>query len=127
MKERRRELRHNMTKAEAMLWSRIKKKQISGQRFLRQFSIGSYVVDFHCQQLNMAIEVDGTTHDTKAEIEYDNQRQEAIENLQIIFLRFKNDEVFADVDSVVAKIKERVDALLKNPPAPLSQRGEKKF
>jgi hypothetical protein len=42
----RRKLRKQMTAAEVALWLMIKNKQLNGQRFLRQYSIGHYVVDF---------------------------------------------------------------------------------
>jgi very-short-patch-repair endonuclease len=120
LKERRRELRHNMTKAEAVLWTNIKNKQISGQRFLRQFSISGYIVDFYCQKLKLAIEVDGATHYTDEELEYDKIRQDEIELLGVTFLRFSNAEIYGDLDGVLEKIKDKVELMLRNPPTPLS-------
>ncbi|MGA2668950.1 MAG: DUF559 domain-containing protein [Ignavibacteria bacterium] len=73
LKERRRELRHKMTKAETKLWVQIRRKQISEQRFLRQFSIGPYVVDFFCPHLNLAVEIDGATHLTDEELAFDKK------------------------------------------------------
>lgn len=119
LKERRKELRHNMTKAEAILWSYIKSKQIEGQRFLRQFSIGAYVVDFYSPKIHLVIEVDGATHSTQDEITYDKIRQDEIEGLGISFLRFMNEEVYGDLENVIKEISAKVKELL-NPPAPLS-------
>ena len=45
MRERARELRNNMTKAEVVLWSRIKNKQL-GSKFNRQKVVGRYICDF---------------------------------------------------------------------------------
>ena len=60
----RRKLRKQMTAAEVALWLMIKNKQLNGQRFLRQYSIGHYVVDFYCPKYKLAIELDGEGHFT---------------------------------------------------------------
>jgi very-short-patch-repair endonuclease len=113
-KQKRRTLRSNMTNAEKLLWQRIRKRQIKGKRFLRQFSVGEYVIDFHCPEIRLAIEVDGNTHNSKDEIEYDLTRQSEIENFGIIFLRIKNEEIFKNIDNVILKIMESIDVLVKN-------------
>jgi very-short-patch-repair endonuclease len=43
---RARELRRNMTSAERILWSHLRKKQIDGVRFCGQFPLGPYSADF---------------------------------------------------------------------------------
>jgi len=108
-KEKRRYLRKNMTRAEKHLWQELRNRKIQNQRFLRQFSIGSYVLDFYCPNLRLAIEVDGVTHNTNDEIEYDKQRQAEIENLGIVFLRFYNDEIFKDINKVIKKIEKKIE------------------
>src|SRR5437016_532524 len=84
--KKRKILRENMTKAEVLLWFEIKNKKL-GERFLRQFSITKYVVDFYCPRLKLAIEVDGATHLTDEEMAYDKRRQIEIESLYICFMR----------------------------------------
>ncbi len=97
--EKRRLLRKSSTKAEMRVWIYLKKRQICNERFLRQFSINQFVLDFYCPRLRLAIEIDGMIHfvdeDTK---QYDKDRQEYIETLGIQFLRFTNDEVFDNLD-----------------------------
>ena len=51
-----------MTAAEVALWMMIKNKQLNGERFLRQFSIGHYIVDFYCHKHKLAIELGGAGH-----------------------------------------------------------------
>lgn len=114
--EKRNMLRKDLPKAEVHLWIHLKGKQILGQKFRRQVSIGSYVVDFYCPQLNLAIEVDGATHITEEEIKYDNLRQDKIELLNISFLRFTNEEIYGDIENVINKITQKVTELMKNPP-----------
>ena len=116
-KEKRRYLRKNTTLAEKIIWLNIRRKQIEGERFLRQFSIKYYALDFYCLKLRLAIEIDGETHLTEEELEYDKQRQDYLESLGIIFLRFRNEGVFNNADVVIEKIKLRVRELQeKNPP-----------
>ncbi|MFZ1322652.1 MAG: endonuclease domain-containing protein [Ignavibacteria bacterium] len=107
-KNKRRELRKNVSKAEQILWQRLRKRQILGKRFLRQFSVEKYVVDFYCQELKLAIEVDGNTHNSLEEIEQDKVRQKRIENYGIEFLRFRNEEILSDIENVLDKIKKRI-------------------
>ena len=110
-KEKRRELRRNMTKAEALLWIQLKNKQLLGQRVLRQYGVGSYVVDFYIPKLKLAIEVDGATHSTDEELEYDKFRQKDIESLGIRFIRCTNLEVYSDMNNLLERIKEEVKQL----------------
>jgi very-short-patch-repair endonuclease len=107
-KEKRRKLRNNMTKAEVLLWLQLKNKQILGIRFLRQYSVGPYVVDFYAPEVKLAIEVDGATHVTDEEIEYDKNRQATIENLNISFLRFTNQMIYEDMYNVLETIKKYI-------------------
>ena len=58
LKEVRRKLRKSMTQAERMIWARLRNNQL-GQRFLRQYSIGFYIVDFYCPRQHLVIEIDG--------------------------------------------------------------------
>jgi very-short-patch-repair endonuclease len=76
LKERRKELRSNLTLAEATLWIHLQKKQLYGRKFGRQHSIGNYIVDFYCPSENLAIELDGEQHYTSEVIIYDTRRTE---------------------------------------------------
>jgi very-short-patch-repair endonuclease len=110
--EKRRLLRNNMTKAESLLWAEIRNKKVEGAKFRRQSSIGSYVVDFYCPKLKLAIEVDGVTHNTEDEKEYDKDRQAEIEQLNIEFLRFTNERIYTDMTNVIEEIRAKVRELL---------------
>ncbi len=119
LKKKRSFLRNNLTKAEAILWTYIKNKQIFRQRFLRQFSINTYVVDFYCPKLHLAIEVDGETHNNIKTLLKDKIRQEKLETYGIDFLRYTNEEIYGNLDEVLDEIKSKVISLI-NPPSPLS-------
>ena len=111
LKKYRKELRNNMTKAEFVLWNCIRKKQIKGIRFRRQFSVDKFIIDFYAPEIKLAIEVDGATHLTYEEHEYDKNRQKTLENLGITFLRFINPEIYESLDVVVEAIIKKVEEL----------------
>lgn len=64
--------------------------------------------------------MDGETHLTETEINNDSERQKKLESLGIIFLRFTNGDVYNGLDVVLENIKDKVNELMKTPPAPLS-------
>ena len=124
-KEKRRRLRKKTSGSEKIVWTYLRRKQILGERFLRQFSIDFYVLDFYCPRLRLAIEIDGDSHFINQNaIDYDKERQTYIENLGIEFLRFRNEEVNQSNDFVISVITDKVKELQKgNPPRPsLSKR-----
>jgi len=94
MKPFRRKLRKNMTPAEVALWLMIKNKQLDGERFLRQYSIGHFVVDFYCPKYKLAVELDGEVHFTDEAEAYDKERTEFLNSVGVRVLRFENFEVF---------------------------------
>ena len=111
-KAKRRDLRKNMTKAESVLWRKIKGKQLFGIKFRRQFSIGKYIVDFYCPRYKLAIEVDGDSHYWNEEAKvYDRQRQTYIESFGIRFLRFPNAEIYQNMDGVLLAIEKKIEEI----------------
>jgi very-short-patch-repair endonuclease len=94
MKPFRRKLRKQMTAAEVALWLMIKNRQLDGERFLRQFSIGHFIVDFYCHKFKLAIELDGEGHFTEEVEQYDARRTEYLNSVGVQVLRFENFEVF---------------------------------
>jgi very-short-patch-repair endonuclease len=105
---RARELRKNMTDAERALWSKIRKRQISGYKFRRQQIIGRYIVDFVCNEKKLIIELDGGQHLEQAE--YDKDRTAWLESQGFEVIRFWNHEVLTMMDVVLQEIFNRIDA-----------------
>ncbi|HUC79555.1 MAG TPA: endonuclease domain-containing protein [Flavisolibacter sp.] len=97
-------LRENMTFSEVKLWNELKNKKLLGYDFDRQRPIGNYIVDFFCKDLQLAIEVDGITHEETAVAEKDVIRQKELETLGISFLRFDAMLVVNKVEAVVREI-----------------------
>ncbi len=105
MKERRQELRRAMTPAERILWQSLRGEQF-GVKFRSQFSVGPFILDFYCPRLKLALELDGPSHEGAEE--YDRVRQEDIEALGIVFLRFSNQEIYRNRIGVLELIAARV-------------------
>lgn len=104
-------LRSNMPKAEIILWSKLKGKQLNGLKFRRQYSVEKFIIDFYCPQVKLAIEIDGDSHYAeRAEIR-DEERQKIIESYGINVLRFTNQHIYENVDGVVIRIMEKVEEL----------------
>lgn len=101
-KDLRKELRRRLTPAEATLWKALKNKAACGLKFRRQQGIGPYVLDFYCPESRLCVELDGSSHDYK--YEYDEQRTAYLSKQGIHVIRFRNEQVWASVDGVVAEI-----------------------
>lgn len=106
MTERRQMLRRNMTQPEIILWSKIRRKQLDGFRFRRQYSVSEYILDFYCPELKVAIEIDGENHSRTEMKEYDFEREEIIKSFGISILRFTNKEVNDHIDNVLERIRD---------------------
>jgi very-short-patch-repair endonuclease len=103
-KDLRRQLRKEKPPAEALLWSRLRREQLGGHRFRRQYSVGPFCVDFYCVQAKLAIELDGDSHFTPDAKRYDFDRQQYIESFGIRVLRFTNVELYDNLDGVLEAI-----------------------
>ena len=104
--ERARYLRHNMTHGEVILWQKLKCSQMMGYDFDRQTPIDQFIVDFYCKALSLAIEIDGSIHESESAQQYDKERQARLEGLGVRFLRFRDDEVKQHPNAVCQKIAQ---------------------
>ena len=105
MKPYRRELRNHSTVAEMGLWKWLKRRQVEGLLFRRQFSVGNYILDFYCPELHLAIELDGEVHNYT--IEEDKLRSQVLlEQHGIRVIRFENHWVFDHLPWILDAIKE---------------------
>ena len=107
LKEKARQLRNDSTKTEILLWTFLRGRQLRGYDFHRQKPIDEYIVDFFCNELMLAIEMDRVSHIGKEM--YDAKRQRKLEDLGVRFLRFKDDDVFYNCDYVIKEIEKWVD------------------
>ncbi|MFV8361813.1 leucine--tRNA ligase [Flavobacterium sp. ZT3P35] len=104
------EMRKEPTFTEAMLWDAVRNKKLDG-KFRRQHLIGNYIVDFVCLESRLVVEVDGDYHNTPEQIELDNARTLELEQKHLFkVIRFTNEEVKNDIDSVLSKIKTELNS-----------------
>ena len=115
-----RELRENMTDAEQLLWSRLRRKQLHGVQFYRQKPLGPFILDFFAPGAGLVIEVDGSQHMEPDHLERDRQRDQCLAEEGLLVLRFNNRDVLLETDAVLAQIVEEILRRKKSPPAPLS-------
>lgn len=93
------------TEAESLLWAILSNKR-TGYKFNRQHVIGDYIVDFVCLEKGLVIEVDGGYHSELQQIINDEDRTAALERIGFDVIRFTNDEVLSQFDSVLEQITE---------------------
>jgi very-short-patch-repair endonuclease len=95
-----REMRRAPTEAQAKLAAALVAANLGKYRFRRQVVIGSAIVDFACQPLKVAVEID----EADANPELDRRRDRSLAEVGIKVLRFPAAEVLTDVDAVTAAI-----------------------
>ena len=109
-----RQMRKEPTAPEAKLWQYLRKEQICGVKFRRQYTIDRFITDFCSLEVRLIIEVDGPVHEYTHE--EDQIRQAFLESLSFEVLRFPNLEVFTNLRAVVDVIEEAVTRRKKTPP-----------
>ena len=96
------ELRKELTPAERKLWAYLRGNQLNGINFRRQHAIGSYIADFCSLKYKLIIELDGSQHLDQEE--YDEERTKYLEEQGYKVIRFWNNQVMNDMESVIRAI-----------------------
>lgn len=105
-KEFAKKLRYTMTPAEHRFWFMVRNRKFLDLKFRRQHAVGDYIVDFYCHELKLVIELDGGIHDLKKRKNYDAVRERRIEDLGLTILRFRNQEVFSNMERIEEEVKK---------------------
>jgi len=116
--------RKKQTEAEGVVWQRIRNNKL-GVKVRRQHAIEGYIVDFALLQVNLVIEIDGEYHNEAEQKIFDEIRTKCLNSVGLSLLRFTNDEVLNDIESVINKIKTFINHELSKQEqnvAPLSAR-----
>lgn len=111
-------LRRNLTDAEQKLWYHLRAHRFMGRKFKRQKPLGRYVEDSVCLEEKLIIELDGGQHSES--LEYDRERDAWLRSQGYTVLRFWNNELMNETESVL----ERIRLALPPSPSPTSVRGE---
>jgi len=104
---RAKQLHRNMTDAEAKLWSHLRAHRMGGVHFRNQHAIGSLIVDFCAPRKKLILELDGSQH--LEQQEYDNERNAFLESRGYRVLRFWNNDVMNNIDSVLSVMYESLN------------------
>ena len=114
IKETARKLRQNMTEAEKILWDKLRAKRLS-YKFYRQkpifvFKENSWldrfiIADFYFPEIKLIIELDWNIHNIEETYLLDLEKEILLKNRWFKVIRFKNSEIYNDLNSVLEKIK----------------------
>lgn len=114
-----RRLRREAKQEERDLWGVLKAMR---PRFTRQFVVDRYILDFACQRLRLAVELDGGHH--ALQVEEDAIRTVYLERSGWTVARFWNGDVRENIDGVFAVILTGVARASTHPQPPPFQGGE---
>ncbi|HMT09857.1 MAG TPA: endonuclease domain-containing protein [Pyrinomonadaceae bacterium] len=98
LREFRKELRKSLTPAEATFWKLVKNSKFEGRKFVRQHSVGNYILDFYCPSERLAVELDGSRHFSGQGAAQDRERTAYLESKDIRVVRFENRNVFEETE-----------------------------
>ncbi|MFA6170658.1 MAG: DUF559 domain-containing protein [Candidatus Margulisiibacteriota bacterium] len=105
---RAKKLRRDQTEAEKILWEVLRGKKVNNYKFIRQKPLGRFIVDFYCSKLLLGIEVDGSSHNKKAE--YDEQRTVCLARNGIKIIRYWNEEIFFNLGKMIDDLNDKLAA-----------------
>jgi very-short-patch-repair endonuclease len=114
-------MRVEPTEAEARLWERISNRKLHGMRFRRQFPIGRFIADFYNHAHRLIVEVDGRVHADRKEYDKNRSSYLAAHGYQII--RFSNEQVMKEIETVLDAIKKIVEEKPKHDLSKVPLRG----
>jgi very-short-patch-repair endonuclease len=109
-KDRAKSLRRRMSLPEVLLWKAIKGRKLEGLHFRKQHPVGPYVLDFYCEALRLAVEVDGGSHSFGDRPGLDERRDAWLRDRGITTLRLSAALILDDVDDATRTILGRVEA-----------------
>ncbi|MEX0988169.1 MAG: endonuclease domain-containing protein [Bacteroidales bacterium] len=109
--ENAKQLRSDATKAEEVLWERLRNRSFMNLKFRRQHPLHKFVVDFYCHELKLIVEADGGYHNEPEQFKLDKSRTAELENLGYTVTRFTNREIIDGVDAVLSELEDVVEEI----------------
>jgi very-short-patch-repair endonuclease len=101
---RARALRRDAPRAERVMWRHLRSRQLGGWKFTRQEPIGIYFADFACRERMLVVEIDGATHSSGEELEWDARRTAFLRAQGYRVMRFTNEQVYENVEAVLDEV-----------------------
>ena len=109
------QLRHESTDCERLLWQRLRNRQLGDLKFRRQYPLPPYVLDFYCAALCLAVELDGGQHFADEALRKDAERSRYLERHGVRVQRFSNREVLLQIPEVLAEILRQAEIAAPHP------------
>ena len=121
LKQFAREMRKQSTDAEALMWHLLRGRRFQNLKFRRQHAVGQYILDFYCDELPLAVELDRGQHQGQAD--YDATRTEILATRGIRVIRYWNNDVFTQTEGVLTDLFNIIEAM--QSPSPPEPEGDK--
>jgi very-short-patch-repair endonuclease len=116
-RQRAKQHRKTMTRAETLLWRYLKGHYVDGLGFRRQVPIGNFIADFVCHAARVVVEIDGESHDFASRQDRDTKRDAWFGSQGYAVLRFTNEQVMKNLNGVVEVIRQTAIPRLPVPPS----------
>jgi len=105
-----RKLRKNQTRAEEIFWDKVRNRKFNNLKIIRQYPIifeidnikKFFVADFYCHKYKLIIEIDGEIHNKQKG--QDRYRTYLLNTMGYKVIRFKNIDVFNNIDLVLKEV-----------------------
>ena len=103
-----RQLRKRPTRAERLLWSKLRRRQLAGRKFRRQHVLPPYIVDFYCHSAELVVEIDGPDHDTPQAQQRDKNRDAFLKKHRRVcsIIRLPQERVLTDLTGVLDDLRQ---------------------
>ncbi len=88
------------------MWTLLRGARFRGIKFRRQVVLGPFIVDFYCAALRLVVEVDGEIHATPTQQRLDENRDHHLRELGLRVLRFRNEEVLGEPETVLSRLHQ---------------------
>lgn len=109
--ENAKKLRTDATKAEEILWEKLRNRRFLNLKFRRQHPLHAFVVDFYCHKLKLIVEADGGYHNEPEQHKLDNSRTAELEKLGFAVIRFTNEEILQNTEKTLKKLEAIVNKM----------------
>lgn len=103
-----RTLRRKLTLPEVIIWSALRGRRLDGIRFRRQHPIGPYILDFYCEDAQLAVEVDGQGHEHPDAYAHDMRRTEWLNRHGVAVMRIAARDVLEALEDTLLRIRRRI-------------------
>jgi very-short-patch-repair endonuclease len=118
-RNRPKQLRRAMTRAETLLWRHVKANRVDGLGFRRQVPFRNYIADFACLSVKLIVELDGESHDFEERQKADQSRDAFFVSEGFCVLRFTNEQVMSNLEGVAEVIRQTAGSRASgSPPSP---------